>query len=144
VGDIDTVMVDSLKALDPERPIRQADISGSLSRRLLLTRCVRTARALTAVPGAKAKIKSSSKVLVAAVRCADPVSHGDSILWTAEALESVGYRLSGPVMRKTADVARRASNAGTRERAFDFLLRLRRLRIFGQRDKLKADRSKGA
>ena len=26
-GDIDTVVVDSLKALDPERPIREADIS---------------------------------------------------------------------------------------------------------------------
>ena len=25
-GDIDTVVVDSLKALDPERPIREADI----------------------------------------------------------------------------------------------------------------------
>ena len=27
VSDIDTVLVDSLKALDPERPIREADIS---------------------------------------------------------------------------------------------------------------------
>jgi hypothetical protein len=27
VSDIDTVVVDSLKALDPERPIREADIS---------------------------------------------------------------------------------------------------------------------
>jgi hypothetical protein len=27
VGDIDTVVVDSLKALDLERPIREADIS---------------------------------------------------------------------------------------------------------------------
>ena len=27
VSDIDTVMVDSLKALDPKRPIREADIS---------------------------------------------------------------------------------------------------------------------
>jgi hypothetical protein len=26
VSDIDTVVVDSLKALDPERPIREADI----------------------------------------------------------------------------------------------------------------------
>jgi len=26
VGDIDTVVVDSLKVLDPERPIREADI----------------------------------------------------------------------------------------------------------------------
>jgi hypothetical protein len=26
VSDIDTVMVDSLKALDPKRPIREADI----------------------------------------------------------------------------------------------------------------------
>ena len=29
VSDIDTVVVDSLKALDPERPIREADIPGS-------------------------------------------------------------------------------------------------------------------
>jgi hypothetical protein len=29
VGDIDTVVVDSLKALDPEWPIREADMSGS-------------------------------------------------------------------------------------------------------------------
>jgi hypothetical protein len=28
VSDIDTVVVDSLKALDPERPIREADIRG--------------------------------------------------------------------------------------------------------------------
>ena len=28
-GDIDTVVVDSLKALDPERPIREADIDAS-------------------------------------------------------------------------------------------------------------------
>ena len=27
VGDIDTVVVDSLKALDPKRPIREADIA---------------------------------------------------------------------------------------------------------------------
>jgi len=27
-GDIDTVVMDSLKALDPNRPIREADISG--------------------------------------------------------------------------------------------------------------------
>ena len=30
VSDIDTVTVDSLKALDPNRPIREADISGQL------------------------------------------------------------------------------------------------------------------
>jgi hypothetical protein len=29
-GDIDTVVVDSLKALDPERPIREADIQRRL------------------------------------------------------------------------------------------------------------------
>jgi hypothetical protein len=29
VGDIYTVLVDSLKALDPERPIREADLSSS-------------------------------------------------------------------------------------------------------------------
>jgi hypothetical protein len=29
VSDIDTVVVDSLKALDPKRPIREADIVGS-------------------------------------------------------------------------------------------------------------------
>jgi hypothetical protein len=30
VSDIDTVVVDSLKALDPEWPIREADIPGLL------------------------------------------------------------------------------------------------------------------
>jgi len=30
VSDIDTAEVDSLKALDPEWPIREADMSGSL------------------------------------------------------------------------------------------------------------------
>jgi hypothetical protein len=30
VGDIDTVVVDSLKALDPKRPIREADIEAVL------------------------------------------------------------------------------------------------------------------
>ena len=30
VSDIDTVVVDSLKALDPERPIREADIVDAL------------------------------------------------------------------------------------------------------------------
>jgi hypothetical protein len=29
VSDIDTVVVDSLKALDPERPIREADINAA-------------------------------------------------------------------------------------------------------------------
>jgi hypothetical protein len=29
VSDINTAMVDSLKALDPKRPIREADITGS-------------------------------------------------------------------------------------------------------------------
>jgi hypothetical protein len=29
VSDIDTVLVDSLKALDPKRPIREADIARS-------------------------------------------------------------------------------------------------------------------
>ena len=31
VSDIDTVAVDSLKALDPKRPIREADISQRMS-----------------------------------------------------------------------------------------------------------------
>jgi hypothetical protein len=31
VSDIDTVVVDSLKALDPDRPIREADIRCHLS-----------------------------------------------------------------------------------------------------------------
>ena len=31
MSDIDTVVVDSLKALDPERPIREADVSIELS-----------------------------------------------------------------------------------------------------------------
>ena len=30
MSDIDTVLVDSLKALDPKRPIREADILSSL------------------------------------------------------------------------------------------------------------------
>jgi hypothetical protein len=30
VSDIDTAVVDSLKALDPERPIREADIAAQL------------------------------------------------------------------------------------------------------------------
>ena len=29
MGDIDTAVADSLKVLDPERPIREADINGS-------------------------------------------------------------------------------------------------------------------
>jgi len=29
-SDVDTVMVDSLKALDPNRPLREADMSGGL------------------------------------------------------------------------------------------------------------------
>ena len=33
VSDIDTVLVDSLKALDPKRPIREADMSASGVRR---------------------------------------------------------------------------------------------------------------
>jgi hypothetical protein len=34
VSDIDTAVVDSLKALDPERPIREADIAAQLAKRL--------------------------------------------------------------------------------------------------------------
>jgi hypothetical protein len=42
VSDIDTVVVDSLKALDPKRPIREADIAVASVRNLILTRdCVR-------------------------------------------------------------------------------------------------------
>ena len=36
-SDLDTVMVDSLKALDLIRPIREADISGDCPRRLTAT-----------------------------------------------------------------------------------------------------------
>jgi len=32
VSDIDTAVVDSLKAVDPKRPIREADIAGGPSR----------------------------------------------------------------------------------------------------------------
>jgi hypothetical protein len=32
VSDIDTAVVDSLKALDPKRPIREADINGCAPR----------------------------------------------------------------------------------------------------------------
>jgi hypothetical protein len=35
VSDIDTVVVDSLKVLDPKRPIREADIGGVLGRNRL-------------------------------------------------------------------------------------------------------------
>jgi hypothetical protein len=35
VSDIDTEWVDSLKALDPERPIREADITQDLNRNVL-------------------------------------------------------------------------------------------------------------
>jgi hypothetical protein len=35
VSDIDTVVVDSLKVLDPKRPIREADIGGVLGRNCL-------------------------------------------------------------------------------------------------------------
>ncbi|MGE5164249.1 MAG: hypothetical protein ACM3IH_09525, partial [Sphingobacteriales bacterium] len=42
-SDIDTILVDSLKALDPNRPIREADICNcSLSRALEETRGCRT------------------------------------------------------------------------------------------------------
>ncbi len=33
VSDIDTVVVDSLKVLDPKRPIREADVAGGRSKR---------------------------------------------------------------------------------------------------------------
>jgi hypothetical protein len=39
-GDIDAVVVDSLKALDPERPIREADIIAACKRPLLVTHYV--------------------------------------------------------------------------------------------------------
>jgi len=32
-SDVDTVMVDSLKALDPNRPLREADIGSRMRRR---------------------------------------------------------------------------------------------------------------
>jgi hypothetical protein len=37
-SDVDTAVVDSLKALDPNRPIREADVSGSefLRRKLII------------------------------------------------------------------------------------------------------------
>src|SRR5215468_5639911 len=39
VSDIDTGVVDSLKVLDPDRPIREADISGSLLLRCTALTC---------------------------------------------------------------------------------------------------------
>jgi hypothetical protein len=41
VSDIDTAAADSLKVLDPERPIREADMAGPAagSTRSLVTRC---------------------------------------------------------------------------------------------------------
>jgi len=38
-SDIDTVVMDSLKALDPNRPIREADIAGSLIHHSSIFRC---------------------------------------------------------------------------------------------------------
>ena len=35
MSDIDTVVVDSLKALDPKRPIREADIKADIRSRVL-------------------------------------------------------------------------------------------------------------
>ena len=40
MSDIDTVVVDSLKALDPERPIREADIAIRVKSKFLKTRSV--------------------------------------------------------------------------------------------------------
>ena len=37
MSDIDTVVVDSLKALDPERPIREADMFADIGRPTRLT-----------------------------------------------------------------------------------------------------------
>ena len=39
VSDIDTEVVDSLKVLDPRRPIREADISGTLLLRCTAPTC---------------------------------------------------------------------------------------------------------
>jgi len=44
VGDIDTVVVDSLKALDLERPIREADIAAGPGRAMALNRFAIVAR----------------------------------------------------------------------------------------------------
>jgi hypothetical protein len=44
MSDIDTVVVDSLKALDPERPIREADIGGAADRHREAGARIRTAR----------------------------------------------------------------------------------------------------
>ena len=42
-SDVDTVMVDSLKALDPNRPLREADIPGSRVSIIAVARYVRIA-----------------------------------------------------------------------------------------------------
>jgi hypothetical protein len=44
VSDIDTVVVDSLKALDPEWPIREADIVRGPSQLIILTKVRREPR----------------------------------------------------------------------------------------------------
>jgi len=41
VSDIDTVVVDSLKALDPKRPIREADITNAAPNVIFFPRSLR-------------------------------------------------------------------------------------------------------
>ena len=50
MSDIDTVMVDSLKALDPEWPIREADIA----RAFMSTRPIKVVKKK---PGAQARVR---------------------------------------------------------------------------------------
>ena len=51
-GDIDTAVVDSLKALDPGRPIREADIVQVTPRRQLLANAVMAASRVPSYPRA--------------------------------------------------------------------------------------------
>ena len=54
MSDIDTAAADSLKVLDPKRPIREADIAHALIHRSLFTRfdtAIRTVQVLSTVVG---------------------------------------------------------------------------------------------
>jgi hypothetical protein len=50
VSDIDTGVVDSVKALDPRRPIREADIVGAHSRRELFAKAAIAASLVASYP----------------------------------------------------------------------------------------------
>ena len=58
MSDIDTVVVDSLKALDPERPIREADIVDAV---LALPICANPGSGITALNELPREISSRSR-----------------------------------------------------------------------------------